>query len=131
MRSAEHLDRHGRANVSSRVPLDDRRSVQGELAGQRAQSVCGHLGEGSDGEGGESSHGGGNGGELRAGGGEFREAGEVLDDGNVSGEQEGMGRSLTGGGVVDVHRINADQSDSAIDQRLGAGFGEVRCTGSP
>lgn len=42
-----------------------------------------------------------------------------------------MGRSLTGGGVVDVHRIIADQCDSAIDQRLGAGFGEVRVYGIP
>ena len=89
-------------------------------------SPSGHAREGADREGGQSAYGRGDGREDRAGGRNCIQAGEVFHDRDAGGQQDGMGRSLPGGRVIDVDRADPDQSGAAVDERACAGFGEVR-----
>ena len=71
-------------------------------------SRSGHACEGADREGGQSAYGRGDGREDRAGSRNSIQACEVFHDGDAGGQQDGVGRSLPGGRVIDVDRVNPD-----------------------
>lgn len=52
------------------------------------------------------------------------QAAHVLADGNVGSQQEGMGRPVAVGGVIDVVGVDADQGRARLGQKLGGGAGQ-------
>src|SRR6266480_4368980 len=61
---------------------------------------------------------------------ELVEPAQVLHDRDASRQQRGVRRARRAAGVVDVERVDADQSGLLLDQAVGGGSGEERAPGA-
>jgi len=98
----------------------------------------GHDGVGADREGADADDLGRGGMEAKAAGRELVKPTQVLHDRDAGRQQRGVHRARRAAGVVDVDRVDADQSGLLLDQPVGGGSGEeggncsgLRCRADP